>query len=240
MSDQPVSRKAEAGGQLAPVLPLRDIVVFPHMIVPLFVGREKSVRALEEVMNDEKQILLLTQKNAADDDPTADGLHRVGTMATVLQLLKLPDQTVRVLVEGKSRARVSGFVPRTDFFQAMIEKIGDTGRRGPRDGSADALGEDQLRELHQAEQESAGRDAGQRGADRRSREARRYGRLASVGENRRPPGAARDAQRHGAAGEGAWPHRRRDRRAPGRAQDPYAGSSARWRRRSANTTSTNS
>jgi ATP-dependent Lon protease len=115
--------KAEPGDQLVPVLPLRDIVVFPHMIVPLFVGREKSVRALEEVMNDEKQILLLTQKNAADDDPTADGLHKIGTMATVLQLLKLPDQTVRVLVEGKSRARVTGFAPRTDFFQASIEKV---------------------------------------------------------------------------------------------------------------------
>src|SRR6478735_6762909 len=107
----------------APVLPLRDIVVFPHMIVPLFVGREKSVRALEEVMNDEKQILLLTQKNAAEDDPNTDGLHTIGTMATVLQLLKLPDQTVRVLVEGKGRARVTGFIPRADFFQATIEKI---------------------------------------------------------------------------------------------------------------------
>src|ERR1700722_2587966 len=107
----------------APVLPLRDIVVFPHMIVPLFVGREKSVRALEEVMNDEKQILLLTQKNAADDDPTADGLHSIGTMATVLQLLKLPDQTVRVLVEGKSRARVKGFTGRTDYFEAEIETL---------------------------------------------------------------------------------------------------------------------
>src|SRR5437762_87888 len=125
MSDQPVVSQAEVGGPLAPVLPLRDIVVFPHMIVPLFVGREKSVRALEEVMNEEKQILLLTQKNAADDDPTADGLHRVGTMATVLQLLKLPDQTVRVLVEGKSRARVTGFMPRTDFFQARIEALPD-------------------------------------------------------------------------------------------------------------------
>jgi ATP-dependent Lon protease len=124
---EPVVTKGEAGGQLAPVLPLRDIVVFPHMIVPLFVGREKSVRALEEVMNDEKQILLLTQKNAADDDPTPDGLHRTGTLATVLQLLKLPDQTVRVLVEGKSRAKVTGFVPRNDFFQATIEHISDDG-----------------------------------------------------------------------------------------------------------------
>jgi ATP-dependent Lon protease len=124
MSDTSISiPKGDFGGQLASVLPLRDIVVFPHMIVPLFVGREKSVRALEEVMNEEKQILLLTQKNPGDDDPTADGLHQIGTLATVLQLLKLPDQTVRVLVEGKSRARVTGFVPRSDFFQATIERI---------------------------------------------------------------------------------------------------------------------
>jgi ATP-dependent Lon protease len=112
-------------GQLAAVLPLRDIVVFPHMIVPLFVGREKSVRALEEVMSEEKQILLLTQKNAGEDDPSSDGLYRLGTLATVLQLLKLPDQTVRVLVEGKTRARVKGFSPRTDFFQALIEPVAD-------------------------------------------------------------------------------------------------------------------
>jgi ATP-dependent Lon protease len=127
MSDleKPDSPSGGTVGQLAPVLPLRDIVVFPHMIVPLFVGREKSVRALEEVMNDEKQILLLTQKNKDDDDPSADGLHSVGTLATVLQLLKLPDQTVRVLVEGKGRARVTGFVQRSDFFQATIEKIPD-------------------------------------------------------------------------------------------------------------------
>ncbi|HEY8949434.1 MAG TPA: endopeptidase La [Rhizomicrobium sp.] len=126
MSDQDVVNTPKgSGGQLAPVLPLRDIVVFPHMIVPLFVGREKSVRALEEVMNDEKQILLLTQKTAAEDDPSTDGLHTIGTMATVLQLLKLPDQTVRVLVEGKSRARVTGFTDRSDFFQATIEKISD-------------------------------------------------------------------------------------------------------------------
>ncbi|WP_408863063.1 endopeptidase La [Acidisoma sp.] len=93
------------------------------MIVPLFVGREKSVRALEEVMTEEKQILLLTQKNAGEDDPSPEGLYRVGTLATVLQLLKLPDQTVRVLVEGKARARVKSFSPRTDFFQGLIEPI---------------------------------------------------------------------------------------------------------------------
>ena len=126
-TEQVVSVPKGEGGQLAPVLPLRDIVVFPHMIVPLFVGREKSVRALAEVMNEEKQILLLTQKNAADDDPTPDGLHTIGTLATVLQLLKLPDQTVRVLVEGKSRAEVTGFTDRQDFFQAKIEHIPETG-----------------------------------------------------------------------------------------------------------------
>src|SRR5271165_5048997 len=128
MSEQDVGTAGKGEPSLlAPVLPLRDIVVFPHMIVPLFVGREKSVRALEEVMSEEKQILLLTQKNASDDDPAPEGLHRIGTMATVLQLLKLPDQTVRVLVEGKSRARVTGFVPRTDFFQATIERLSDFG-----------------------------------------------------------------------------------------------------------------
>ena len=82
------------------VLPLRDIVVFPHMIVPLFVGREKSIKALEEMMGAEKQILLATQMNAADDDPEADAIYDVGTLANVLQLLKLPDGTVKVLVEG--------------------------------------------------------------------------------------------------------------------------------------------
>src|SRR5579863_7662907 len=124
MSESDVA-KDKSGGQLAPVLPLRDIVVFPHMIVPLFVGREKSVRALEEVMSEEKQIVLLTQKNAGEDDPSPDGLYRVGTLATVLQLLKLPDQTVRVLVEGKARARVKSFSPRTDFFQALVEPIAE-------------------------------------------------------------------------------------------------------------------
>jgi ATP-dependent Lon protease len=123
MTDLVSTQKGEAGGNVASVLPLRDIVVFPHMIVPLFVGREKSVRALEEVMSEEKQILLLTQKNASEDDPSPDGLHTVGTLATVLQLLKLPDQTVRVLVEGKSRAKVTDFLPRSDFFQAHIERI---------------------------------------------------------------------------------------------------------------------
>ena len=89
-----------------PVLPLRDIVVFPHMIVPLFVGREKSIKALEEVMRSDTFILLATQKNASDDDPQTDSIFEVGTLASVLQLLKLPDGTVKVLVEGATRAKV--------------------------------------------------------------------------------------------------------------------------------------
>ena len=89
-----------------PVLPLRDIVVFPHMIVPLFVGREKSIRALEEVMKGDKYILLATQMNASDDDPATDAIFKTGTLATVLQLLKLPDGTVKVLVEGSARALI--------------------------------------------------------------------------------------------------------------------------------------
>ena len=101
-----------------PVLPLRDIVVFPHMIVPLFVGRDKSVRALEDVMRDDKQILLITQKSAAQDDPESDDLFEVGTIGTILQLLKLPDGTVIVLVEGIERANVIKFTVNEDFFQA--------------------------------------------------------------------------------------------------------------------------
>ncbi|MFA6280069.1 MAG: endopeptidase La [Bdellovibrionales bacterium] len=110
-------------GALYPVLPLRDIVVFPHMIVPLFVGREKSVRALEDVMQEDKHILLLTQKDASQDDPTQNDLYLQGTIGTVLQLLKLPDGTVKVLVEGGQRARVVRFTETPDFFQAFAEPI---------------------------------------------------------------------------------------------------------------------
>ncbi|BDW88774.1 MULTISPECIES: endopeptidase La [Thalassospira] len=107
-----------ARGEIYPVLPLRDIVVFPHMIVPLFVGREKSVRALEDVMREDKQILLVTQKDAGLDDPAVEDLYEIGTVATVLQLLKLPDGTVKVLVEGGKRAEITGYVDNPEFFQA--------------------------------------------------------------------------------------------------------------------------
>lgn len=106
-----------------PVLPLRDIVVFPHMIVPLFVGRDKSVKALEDVMQDDKQILLVAQKNAGQDDPAAEDIYDVGTIGTVLQLLKLPDGTVKVLVEGSKRAKILRYTSKEDFFQAEAEEV---------------------------------------------------------------------------------------------------------------------
>ncbi len=101
-----------------PVLPLRDIVVFPHMIVPLFVGREKSIRALEEVMRNDTYILLATQINASDDDPATDAIYKVGVLAQVLQLLKLPDGTVKVLVEGVERAQIKKYTDRAEFYEA--------------------------------------------------------------------------------------------------------------------------
>jgi ATP-dependent Lon protease len=117
--------------QILPVLPLRDIVVFPHMVVPLFVGREKSVRALEEVMRGDKQILLATQKNSADDEPAASAIYDVGVVASVLQLLKLPDGTVKVLVEGKSRAAVVRFTENAAFFEAEITGLSEDGEDAP-------------------------------------------------------------------------------------------------------------
>ncbi|MFC7477355.1 endopeptidase La [Dankookia sp. GCM10030260] len=127
MADKPETTR----GELLPVLPLRDIVVFPHMIVPLFVGREKSVRALEAVMRDDKQILLVAQKNAAQDDPGADDLYEVGTVSTVLQLLKLPDGTVKVLVEGGRRAKITGFKETQSHFEAYAAALEEPAGTAP-------------------------------------------------------------------------------------------------------------
>ncbi|WP_375463821.1 endopeptidase La [uncultured Methylobacterium sp.] len=111
------------------VLPLRDIVVFPHMIVPLFVGREKSIRALEEAVKTDRHILLATQINAGDDDPATDAIYTIGTLASVLQLLKLPDGTVKVLVEGGGRAKITGFTRSDEYYEAeaeaLVDELGD-------------------------------------------------------------------------------------------------------------------
>jgi ATP-dependent Lon protease len=109
-----------------PVLPLRDIVVFPHMIVRLFVGREKSVRALEEVMKDDKQILLASQMDAGEDDPSPDTIFKTGVLANVLQILKLPDGAVKILVEGMQRVEIKEFLDNKDFFQAKAVIIEET------------------------------------------------------------------------------------------------------------------
>jgi ATP-dependent Lon protease len=122
MSDAKPGRE-KSGREIYPVLPLRDIVVFPYMIVPLFVGREKSINALEEVMRSDKQILLAAQKNAGDDDPAADAIYQMGTLASVLQLLKLPDGTVKVLVEGTARAKVVRYTDNAEHFEAEVERV---------------------------------------------------------------------------------------------------------------------
>ena len=136
------SRTPRSSGtpEALPVLPLRDIVVFPHMIVPLFVGREKSIKALEEVMREDKRILLAAQRNPGDDDPAPDAIYTVGTVAQVLQLLKLPDGTVKVLVEGVERARVIDYVARADFYEATVEPIiNDLGARQSFDQHLDGI-----------------------------------------------------------------------------------------------------
>src|SRR3954468_18328483 len=106
-----------------PLLPLRDIIVFPHMVVPLFVGREKSINALEQAMNSDKEIVLSAQKKAKTNDPTPDDIFGVGTVGQIIQLLRLPDGTVKVLVEGKRRARIRKFVPNEEFFVVEVEEL---------------------------------------------------------------------------------------------------------------------
>jgi ATP-dependent Lon protease len=125
MSDSTQGKDRGGARDIYPVLPLRDIVVFPYMIVPLFVGREKSINALEEVMRSDKQILLSAQKNAGDDDPAPDAIYQTGTLASVLQLLKLPDGTVKVLVEGTARARVLRYTDNADYFEAEVERVAE-------------------------------------------------------------------------------------------------------------------
>ena len=126
MTDANPSVTIEDAPELYPVLPLRDIVVFPYMIVPLFVGREKSIAALEEVMRTDKQILLVAQKNASDDEPTGDSIHDMGTLASVLQLLKLPDGTVKVLVEGTGRALIARYTENENYFEVEIDPVEET------------------------------------------------------------------------------------------------------------------
>ena len=168
-----------------PVLPLRDIVVFPHMIVPLFVGREKSIKALEEVMRSDTFILLATQKNASDDDPATNSIFEIGTLASVLQLLKLPDGTVKVLVEGAQRGKVLKYTDRSEYYEATAVVLEDVVGEKVEAEALGALGRHRVRELREAQQEGVAR-SGRRGpADRGLCQARRYRRLASRGQDSR-------------------------------------------------------
>ena len=114
---------SDLGINIFPVLPLRDVVVYPHMVIPLFVGREKSIKALDRAMSANKQILLVAQKHASEDEPGVDDIYSFGTLANILQLLKLPDGTIKVLVEGAKRARISEYLGSGDMFTARIEII---------------------------------------------------------------------------------------------------------------------
>src|SRR4029077_9711393 len=130
VSDEPVAESLEAAPPPVsgmPVLPLRDVVVYPHMVIPLFVGREKSIVALDLAMKADKRILLVAQKQADVDDPKGEELYRVGTVATILQLLKLPDGTVKVLVEGVDRATIEKLVE-GEFFSAEVTPMPDLER----------------------------------------------------------------------------------------------------------------
>src|SRR5512139_1058295 len=115
--------ETENKGTVIPVLPLRDVVVFPYMIVPLFVGRERSVSALESAMKMDKGIFLAAQKNAQKDEPSEDDIYRLGTIGTIIQLLRLPDGTVKVLVEGKKRAKIREYIPNPEFYLVSIEEV---------------------------------------------------------------------------------------------------------------------
>jgi ATP-dependent Lon protease len=120
-----MSEMVETQLSAIPILPLRDVVVYPHMVIPLFVGREKSIQALEAAMDNDKQILLVAQKSAAQDEPTQEDLYEIGTVSSILQLLKLPDGTVKVLVEGNKRARIINYLGQEDYFTAQIKELDD-------------------------------------------------------------------------------------------------------------------
>ena len=222
MSEDNKTKDKDGGKDLYPVLPLRDIVVFPYMIVPLFVGREKSIKALEEVMRADKHILLAAQKNAGDDDPATDAIYQIGTLASVLQLLKLPDGTVKVLVEGNARARITRYTEQRQLFRGRGRTCRRSTRHEGRARGARAFGRDAVRELREAQQEDLARSAGQRRPDRGLLEARRHDRLAPRRQDRRQAGRPRDRHHFRAARARLYADGERDLGPAGRAEDPFA------------------
>ena len=142
-----------------PLLPLRDIIVFPHMVSQLFVGRERSINALDAAMARDKDIFLAAQKNAKTNEPTPDDIFTVGTLGTVMQLLRLPDGTVKVLVEGKRRARIKRFAQTDEFFLVEVEEIAEVVAARRRGRGPDAQRAGGLRAVREAEQEGSARSA---------------------------------------------------------------------------------
>ncbi|HLB59722.1 MAG TPA: endopeptidase La [Bdellovibrionota bacterium] len=130
MSDEQHKEQEQQRVQVVPLLPIRDIIVFPHMVVPLFVGREKSIAALEEAMNKKLDILLAAQKKAKTNEPMEEDIFEIGTLSSIIQLLRLPDGTIKVLIEGKQRARIVQFVSNNQFFQVEVEKIDEIYEQG--------------------------------------------------------------------------------------------------------------
>ncbi|MHC4225716.1 MAG: LON peptidase substrate-binding domain-containing protein, partial [Planctomycetota bacterium] len=120
---QPAGSDSQPSGTVVPLLPLRDIVVFPHMVVPLFVGRAKSIRALEDAMEADRELMLCAQREAGEDEPGPKDIYTAGTLGSIIQLLRLPDGTVKVLVEGKSRAKVARFVSDEPYFSCEVEAV---------------------------------------------------------------------------------------------------------------------
>ena len=208
------------------------------MVVPLFVGRQKSIKALEEAMNKQKFILLAAQKEAKTNDPTEEDIYRVGTLGTVVQLLRLPDGTVKVLVEGKKRARVLRYLDEAEFFLVAAEEIEEVCEKTTEVEALIRSGQLDVRELRQAQQEDPARDDHVGRVDRRSGAARRHHRGAPGHQARGQADLARADQSGRAPREGARLHAVRDRDPRGRESASAPGSRSRWRRRRRSTTST--
>jgi ATP-dependent Lon protease len=130
-SDKKDDRESTGGATRVPLLPLRDIIVFPHMVVPLFVGRQRSIKALEEATQKQSPIFMSSQKDAKTNEPTEEDIYKIGTLGTVVQMLKLPDGTVKVLIEGKKRAKIVRFINNPDFFLAEVEDAQEIVERNP-------------------------------------------------------------------------------------------------------------
>ena len=201
---------------MIPVLPLRDVVVYPHMVIPLFVGRDRSIQALQRSMERDKQILLVAQVDAGQDNPAADEIYRIGTVSTILQLLKLPDGTVKVLVEGGQRARVEQFDDGESFLAADVTPLesGPVGRA--RDRGADAIPARSLRAVRQAQQEDPAGDPRVAVRYRERGPPRGYRRRPSRREDRAQAGHPRDSRHARAPGASRRARRGGDRSPAGR------------------------